>query len=263
MGYSYPNRTPGPPSMFRVTPGVRWLLIANAVSFVLYFLAARSPYASLFSGLALSPRAVLTQFALWQLVTYMFLHSPLGFGHILINMLSLWMFGGPLEDVWGTRRFLHFYFFCGIGAGLCVVALNTLVGSADTRTIGASGAVYGVLIAFAMLFPRAIIHLFLTFPIEARWFVLILGAIVFLSAVGDTGGGITHFAYLGGLLFGYLWIRIYGRRPSLARTARRAGLMATLERRYREWKLQRARKRFQVYLRKHGGQSRDWDDRIQ
>ncbi|MEJ5368749.1 MAG: rhomboid family intramembrane serine protease [Bryobacteraceae bacterium] len=241
--------------MFRVTPGVRWLLIANAVVFVLYFLAARTEFAALFMQLALSPRAVLTQFALWQLVTYMFLHSPLGFGHILINMLSLWMFGGPLEDTWGTRRFLHFYFFCGIGAGVCVVLLNALTGSMNTRTIGASGAVYGVLIAFAVLFPRAIIYLFMMFPIEARWFVLILGAIVFLSAIGDTGGGVSHFAHLGGLLFGYLWLRIYGKvRP--ARSAARAGVLASLGQRYREWKLQRAKKRFQVYLKKHGA-SRD------
>jgi membrane associated rhomboid family serine protease len=257
MGYPNPGRTPGPPSMFRVTPGVRWLLIANAVCFVLYFLAARTALGGLFAWMALSPRAVLTQFALWQLVTYMFLHSPLGFGHILVNMLSLWMFGGPLEDLWGTRRFLHFYFFCGIGAGICVVLLNALTGSMDTRTIGASGAVFGVLVAFGILFPRAIIYLFLMFPIEARWFVLILGAIVFLSAIGDAGGGVSHFAHLGGLLFGYLWLRIYGRRGRPVPAARRAGLAETVRRRYHEWKLQRARKRFQVYLRKHGGGSRD------
>ncbi len=248
--------------MFRVTPAVRWLLIANAVCFVLYFLAARSAYGPWFAELALSPRAVLTQFALWQLVTYMFLHSPLGFGHILINMLSLWMFGGPLEDVWGTRRFLHFYLFCGIGAGVCVVVLNAFAGSMDTRTIGASGAVYGVLIAFAMLFPRAIIYLFLMFPIEARWFVLILGAIVFLSAIGDTGGGVSHFAHLGGLLFGYVWLRVYGKaRPARAKSG--PGVLASLEQRYREWKLQRAKRRFQVYLKKHGTpRDFDSDDRI-
>lgn len=248
--------------MFRVTPGVRWLLIANAVCFVLYFLAARTQYGALFAHLALSPRAVLTQFELWQLVTYMFLHSPLGFGHILMNMLALWMFGGPLEDTWGTRRFLHFYFFCGIGAGICVVVMNTLAGSMNSRTIGASGAVYGVLIAFGILFPRAIIYLFLMFPIEARWFVLILGAIVFLSAVGDTGGGVSHFAHLGGLLFGYLWLRIYGKaRP--ARAPGGPGLLASLEGRYRDWKIRRARKRFQVYLKKHGAaRSDDWDERL-
>lgn len=262
MGYSYPNRMPGPPSMFRVTPGVRWLLIANAVCFVLYFLAARTEFARFFAHLALSPRAVLTQFELWQLVTYMFLHSPLGFGHILMNMLALWMFGGPLEDTWGTRRFLRFYFFCGVGAGICVVVMNTLAGSMDSRTIGASGAVYGVLIAFGILFPRAIIYLFLMFPIEARWFVLILGAIVFLSAIGDTGGGVSHFAHLGGLLFGYLWLRIYGKaRP--ARAAGGPGLLASLEARYRDWRIRRAKKRFQVYLKKHGAaRGEDWDERL-
>ncbi len=262
MGYSYPNRLPGPPSMFRVTPGVRWLLIANSACFVLYFLAARTEFAGFFSHLALSPRAVLARLELWQLVTYMFLHSPLGFGHILTNMLALWMFGGPLEDTWGTQRFLRFYFFCGVGAGICVVLMNTLAGSMDSRTIGASGAVYGVLIAFGILFPRAIIYVFLMFPIEARWFVLILGAIVFLSAVGDAGGGVSHFAHLGGLLFGYLWLRIYGKaRP--ARAPRGPGLVASLEARYRDWKIRRAKKRFQVYLKKHGAaRGEDWDQRL-
>ncbi len=177
-------------------------------------------------------------------------------------MLSLWMFGGPLEDTWGTRRFLHFYFFCGIGAGVCVVVLNALTGSMDTRTIGASGAVFGILIAFGMLFPRAIIYLFLMFPIEARWFVLILGAIVFLSAIGDSGGGVSHYAHLGGLLFGYLWVRLYGgRRP--VRVRQGPGLLVRLENRYQEWKLQRAKKRFQVYLKKHGS-ARDsgWDEPV-
>lgn len=248
--------------MFHMTPGVKWLLIANAVLFVLYFLAAGTEAGrALFAPFALVPSAVLGRLAVWQLVTYLFLHSPFGFGHILMNMLTLWMFGTPLEGVWGTRRFLHYYLFCGIGAGLCVVVLNLLFGSAGARTIGASGAIYGILLAFGMLFPRAIIYFFMMFPIEARWYVLIMGAIVFLSALSDTGGGVSHFAHLGGMLFGYLWLRLDLGRAAAARRPRQS-LTGQWHEAYREWKLRRAKKKFQVYLKKQGRAGRDWNDTV-
>ena len=107
----------------------------------------------LFHWFGLVPQAVVEVFAVWQLVTYMFLHDPRGFGHILFNMLTLWMFGKDLEATWGTRRFLKFYFVCGVGAGICVVIGNSLFGTMATRTIGASGAIFGLLLAFGMLFP--------------------------------------------------------------------------------------------------------------
>lgn len=249
--------------MFRMTPGVKWLLIVNCVLFVLYFLASGTELGQqIFLPLALVPRSVVGHLAVWQLFTYLFLHSPLGFGHILMNMLTLWMFGTPLEGVWGTRRFLHYYFFCGVGAGLCVVVLNLLFGSASTRTIGASGAIYGILLAFGMLFPRAIIYFFMMFPIEARWYVLIMGAIVFLSAVGDTGGGVSHFAHLGGMLFGYIWLRLdLGKRARVS-TRPRQSFATQLSEAYKDWKLRRAKKKFQVYLKKQGATRRDWDDTV-
>src|SRR5207244_9281421 len=112
-----------------------------------------------------------------QLFTYMFLHDPGGFGHILFNMLALWMFGADLERHWGTRKFLKFYFLCGIGAGLCVVVGNYLFGNPLTRTIGASGAIYGLLMAFGVLWPdRTVLFSFL-FPIKAKYFVMIIGGI--------------------------------------------------------------------------------------
>jgi membrane associated rhomboid family serine protease len=249
--------------MFHMTPGVKWLLIVNCVLFVLYFLASGTELGQqIFLPLALVPRSVVGHLAVWQLFTYLFLHSPLGFGHILMNMLTLWMFGTPLEGVWGTRRFLHYYFFCGAGAGLCVVVLNLLFGSASTRTIGASGAIYGILLAFGMLFPRAIIYFFMMFPIEARWYVLIMGAIVFLSALGDTGGGISHFAHLGGMLFGYLWLRLDLGKRAGGSTRPRRSLSHQLSDAYKDWKLRRAKKKFQVYLKKQGATRRDWDDTV-
>src|SRR5574341_982124 len=138
-------------------PGVKWLLIVNSALFVIYFLGVRAGYGHLFQDLGLWPRAVLTLPALWQLLTYLFLHDPYGFAHILFNMLALWMFGSDLERDWGTRRFLKYYFLCGVGAGLCVVAANLAAGTLDTRTIGSAGAIYGLLLAFGLLYPDRIV----------------------------------------------------------------------------------------------------------
>src|SRR6202142_1906857 len=133
-------------------PGIKWLLITNIGLFLIQFFApAGSALAELFSYLSLVPAAVVKLFFVWQLVTYMFLHA--GISHILWNMLALWMFGVEFERLWGTRRFLQFYFFCGIGAGVCVVVANYLLpwGNPSVRTIGSSGAIFGILMACAML----------------------------------------------------------------------------------------------------------------
>ena len=125
--------------------GVKWLLISNTAMFLLVYLGGASLQQH-FMLLALAPRAVVYHLAVWQLFTYLFLHG--GIGHLLFNMLSLWMFGSMLERDWGTRRFLKYYFVCGVGAGLCDVAVNALMGNWGTRTIGASGAIYGLLLAY-------------------------------------------------------------------------------------------------------------------
>jgi membrane associated rhomboid family serine protease len=257
MGLS--DRNFGAPSMFRMSSAVKWLLMTNTGLFLAYFFAARMGGGALFAPFALTPYDVFPRLHVWQLATYLFLHSPAGFSHILWNMLALWMFGTPLEEAWGSRRFLKFYFFCGIGAGVCVVALNWMFGSPMVPTIGCSGAVYGLLMAFGMTYPRAIIYFFMLFPIEARWYVAIMGAIVFLSTFGDAGGSVSHFAHLGGMIFAFVWLKMglgFSRRrgPSLAARCQDA---------YRDWRLRRARRKFQVYLKKQGAASRDWDDRVQ
>src|SRR5437899_873151 len=127
MAYSTRSYATGYSSSGFFPKGVKWLLITNIALFVVYFFAARSGWGQIFSdfyGFGLVPAAVVHSFAIWQLFTYMFLHDPGGFGHILFNMLALWMFGADLERHWGTRKFLKFYFLCGIGAGLCVVVGN-------------------------------------------------------------------------------------------------------------------------------------------
>jgi membrane associated rhomboid family serine protease len=230
-GYSWANYFP---------PAVKWLLISNTAIFVLYFLAGQTEIGQIFGLFALSPIAVVRHFAVWQLVTYMFLHG--GIGHILFNMLALWMFGMDLERDWGTKQFLKYYFLCGIGAGICDVAVNLAMGHPNTRTIGSSGAIYGLLMAFGVLYPDRIILMSFLFPIKAKYFVMIIGAIAFLNSVGSAGSGVSNVAHLGGMLFGYMYLR--GRFLRLD-----AG---KLLRRYQEWKLQRAKRKFQVYMRKHG-----------
>jgi membrane associated rhomboid family serine protease len=230
--------------------GVKWLLIVNVAVFLVFFFAVHSGYGGAFLPFYLTPAEVVGSLSVWQLVTYMFLHDPFGFMHILFNMLTLWMFGLDLERTWGTRRFLRYYFLCGIGAGICVVVANLLFGNPGARTIGASGAIYGLLLAFGMLYPdRQVLFSFL-FPMKAKYFVMILGAIAFLSSFAAPGGPVSHIAHLGGMLFGYFYIRS-GRSASYTRRPKRTlSLLGTAQAWYKEWKVQRARKKFQVYMQK-------------
>jgi membrane associated rhomboid family serine protease len=233
-----------------IPPGVKWLLIVNVALFVVHFLAVRFGYGALFNPFKLSWPWVSELFAVWQLVTYLFLHDPYGFGHILFNMLALFMFGPILEETWGTRRFLHYYFICGVGAGICSLLMSAAFNETGF-TIGASGAIYGLLLAFGVLFPDQLIWFFFLFPLKAKYFVMIVGAIAFLSTFGATGGNVSHVAHLGGMLWGYLYLKTgVLEKASLTLTA---GLL----RRYQDWKLARARRKFQVYMRKHKGSDRD------
>ncbi len=224
-------------------PGVKWLLIVNTAIFVAHFLSAQAGMSGLFDWAGLVPAHV-THGRIWELFTYMFLHSLGSFWHILINMLMLYMFGADLERTWGTERFLQYYTICGVGAGICVVIGNYLFGNPLSYTIGASGAIYGLLMAFGMLYPdRQILFSFL-FPIPAKYFVMILGGIAFLSTFGSSGGGVSHVAHLGGMLFGYAYLK----------TARKRGnvrILGAVDDWYRNYKINRAKKKFDVYLRRH------------
>ena len=219
-------------------PGVKWLLIVNVALFLPYYLSSdvREFLLTVFS---LVPAFVIKKFFIWQLATYLFLHGSIG--HILFNMLALWMFGSVLERDWGTRFFLKYYFVCDIGAGLCDVILNGAMGNWGTHTIGASGAIYGLLLAFGVLYPNTTVLFSFIFPMKAKYMVMIVGAIAFLSALGENQG-VSHYAHLGGMIFGYAYLR--GRLLRLD--------LGYFQREYQAWKLRRAKKRFQVYLRKHG-----------
>jgi membrane associated rhomboid family serine protease len=227
-------------------PGVKWLLVSNIALFVLNFVSVRFGLYGVFQPFGLVPADVLQQFAVWQLVTYMFLHDPLGFGHILFNMLTLWMFGTDLERQWGTRAFLKYYFLCGVGAAVCVIIANLLFSDTlETRTIGASGAIYGLLMAFGFLYPDRQVMFSFLFPIKAKYFVMILGAIAFLSSLGASGGGISHVAHLGGMLFGYFYLK-----NNLSKNRVGLDFKSMLEAKWRDYKIQRARKKFEVYMRR-------------
>ncbi len=226
--------------------GVKWLVISNVALYFIFFLIHRTSGDGLFIPFELVPTMVLHG-AVWQLATYLFLHSPTDVWHIVFNMLTLWMFGAPIEETWGTRRFLHFYFLCGVGAGVCVVLVNAALGNLYQPTIGASGAIFGLLLAFGMMFPNQTVLFSFLFPIKAKYMVMIFGVIAFISSF-NTGSPVSNLAHLGGMIFGFFYIRM---QFGVRRTAR-AGLDFDIQRRWREYKLQRARKKFKVYLKKHG-----------
>ncbi|HYE86914.1 MAG TPA: rhomboid family intramembrane serine protease [Vicinamibacterales bacterium] len=226
-----------------ITPAVKILIISNVVAFLLNMIVG----SAMTLRLGFSPQAVLEQFALWQPFTYMFLHSTNGVGHILFNMLALWMFGTELERTWGTRFFTKYYIVTGVGAAAVSMLLSFWIDDIYYNvTVGASGAIYGLLLAYGMYFPNRPIMLYFIFPIPARIFVMIVGAIAFLSSLGGPGGGVAHSAHLGGLVVGYLYLKTLRSRP-----------MDELKYRYLRWKMGRARSRFDVYS---GGRASDDDD---
>ena len=205
-----------PPTQFSVFPPViKNLLILNG----LFFLGQLTFEPVLLRWLALWPLGIpdgpgYPQFWPWQLVGYAFLHG--GFSHLLFNMFALWMFGVQIEHEWGSRRFAIYYFVCVIGAGLAqlVVASLALQSGDLYPTVGASGGVFGILLAFGMMFPDRPIYLYFLVPIKAKWFVIGYGLITLFSGVWDTQSNIAHFAHLGGMVFGFLLIQFWrGKLP--------------------------------------------------
>lgn len=189
-----------------IPPVVKALLLTNALVFLLTYFG---PFAvAAYFGLV--PKLVWSRFMIWQLFTYMFLHG--NFWHILINMFVLWMFGSDLERTWGSREFLKFYLICGVGAGLFNVLLqpNSMI-----PIIGASGAIYGVLVAFAIMYPNRLVYLYFLFPIKVKHLVIFLIIFEFFASMTGSQGNVAHFAHLGGILIGYLYLKGNWRTRSL------------------------------------------------
>ena len=212
------------PTGFKVLPTVvKNLLIINVLMFVAAFTFERFNIdLSNILGLHFFKAS---DFRIYQFVTYMFMHA--NFGHLFFNMFALWMFGNTLENIWGSKRFLLFYMVCGIGAGLCqelvqyieyanhlsnyasvntgsqIVPMSTYLNMMNT--VGASGAIYGLLLAFGMMFPNSRIYLYFLFPIKAKWFVVGYAVLELIMGIGGADN-VAHFAHLGGMLFGLILI---------------------------------------------------------
>jgi membrane associated rhomboid family serine protease len=237
------------------TKAVTWLVGINTGIYLLMELLSRvAPDLVRFSyrHFELIPSAVVQHGALWQIVTYSFLH--LGFWHWFGNMLGLWMFGSAVEGAWGTRRFLELFSVGVIGAGVTTIAVayTHLLGGPDTATVGASGGVFAILIAFGVLFgDNEIMMIPFPFLIKAKYFVGIL-IVVTLALAMSGGGDVAYVAHLGGLLFGYLYVR-RGPKPALVNVGlseRYYGMRNS----YYRWKRRRAAKKFEVYMSKHDRQ---------
>jgi membrane associated rhomboid family serine protease len=194
----------------RMTPGVKNLILANVAVYLAQIFLPQIARADIFG---LVTPDVISKLMIWQVFTYMFLHSTQGIFHILLNMFILWMFGTRLESNMGTKEFLKYYFLAGIAAGIANIFWNW--GPVPSITIGASGAVYGLLAAFALFYPDEPIYLYFLFPIRSKYFVLIIAIIEFLSAYGHDG--IAHIAHFGGMVAGFFYIRYQYRHWGVGR----------------------------------------------
>jgi membrane associated rhomboid family serine protease len=194
------------------TPVIKTILIINVTVFLcqnfiftVFRVGGNSLSDLFFYYCALYPVGENSNFYVWQLITYQFMHG--GFLHIFFNLFALWMFGIELEQMWGSRKFLIFYLLCGIGAGLTQLFISPMF-SMPAPTIGASGAIYGVLLAFGLTFPDRPIFMFPIFiPIPAKFFVLIYAGLELFMGFSSTAGGVAHFAHLGGAATGFILLK--------------------------------------------------------
>ena len=242
------------PSGFSMLPMVvKNLLIINGLFFLTTIALDSAFHIDLVKYLGLH-YPLSKDFGVWQLVTYMFMHG--GFTHILFNMFALWMFGNTLENVWGPKRFLNYYLITGVGAGVIqlIVAwirissveaglnaeeiaiviqegasvlsrgmnyenlgmreLNLII---NTPTVGASGAVFGILLAFGMMFPNSLIYVYFAIPVKAKYFVMIYGAIeLYMGFSNNAGDNVAHFAHLGGMIFGFFLIMYWKKKGKVS-----------------------------------------------
>lgn len=200
------------------------LIVVNIVAYVFQIFTAsnQTPHAmsALTYYLGLTPALVVEKGFIWQVVSYMFLHSTAGFFHIFFNMYALLIFGTPIEQEWGGKKFLGYYFFCGVGAGFSILIIN-LISQGDAYsipTIGASGAVFGLLLAFGVLYPNAEILLFFFIPIKAKYLVMLYGLLELYLELRGGSGSISHIGHLGGLFFGIVYFLITRRSSIKFRT---------------------------------------------
>lgn len=205
-----PHRPPGGMGIGvpGLTPMVKKIIIVNVGIWLVQFLLYTGAQFDLSPWFGVVPGAVIRGY-LWQPLTYMFLHNPHDPVHILFNMLMLWMFGGELERNWGARGFLRYYLVAGAGGGICATILGLIFGGDHARiaTIGASGALFGLFVAFGIVFARRTVLFMFFFPMQARTMSMILVGLSFFYLLSQPGSGVSHIAHLGGALTGYLYLK--------------------------------------------------------
>jgi membrane associated rhomboid family serine protease len=233
------------------TRAVIWLLGINTAVYLALSAFGTAPvrdWVELYLGLV--PSMTIFHFAVWQIVTYAFLHFT--FWHWFGNMLGIWMFGSTFESSWGMRRFLELFFTGVVGAALTTIvfAFLHILSTPATVTIGASGGVFAILMAFGMVFgENEIMMIPFPFLIKAKYFVLILIVVTVAFAIGDRGG-VAYLAHLGGLLFGYLYVKFSPARGMSGKFSLSEWWYG-LNNSYYRWKRRKAAKKFEVYMRKH------------
>jgi len=186
------------------TDAIRTIVLVNVAVYILQSLSGKEDV--FFRLFGLVPSSFLSELMIWQPFTYMFFHAPfyssVGISHILLNMLGLWVFGRELEQAWGKNNFLKYYFVTGIGSGLVTFLFQI---NSDSPVIGASGAVYGVLLAYGLSYPNRMLYIWGIIPVKSLWLVIIMGTIAFFGLLGNADG-ISHITHISGMVIGYFML---------------------------------------------------------
>ena len=192
------KQNPLSPSLF--TDAIKFIISINFLIFILQYLSGMED--ELFTVFGIVPSKTFGELMLWQPFTYLFFHG--GIWHVLINMFVLWMFGSELEKFWGKKEFLRFFFITGIGSGLITILFSL---SSTNPVVGASGAIYGVLLAYGFMFPNRLVYLYFLIPIKVKYLVMLIGAIAFFSSLNPGNSNISHLTHLSGMVIGFIYLR--------------------------------------------------------
>ncbi len=192
------KQNPLSPSLF--TDAIKFIISINFLIFILQYLSGMED--ELFTIFGIVPSKTFGELMLWQPFTYLFFHG--GIWHVLINMFVLWMFGSELEKFWGKKEFLRFFFITGIGSGLITILFSL---SSTNPVVGASGAIYGVLLAYGLMFPNRLVYLYFLIPIKVKYLVILIGAIAFFSSLNPGNSNISHLTHLSGMVIGFIYLR--------------------------------------------------------
>lgn len=235
-----------------LTPVVKKLLILNAAIFIIQQIVGRFQPDTMELFLGLHHLGLVHELKLWQILTYMFLHG--GWFHILFNLLGIWMFAGELEQLWGSSLFIRYYLSSGIGAGMFIALMNYYLYAkyqVDPVTIGASGAIFAILLAYGWTWPNRQVLLYFIIPIKVKYFVGIFGLIALfgtLSTASGTGGNISHIGHVGGLISGLIFILIHMRKTDTPTNVKNETADNVISRAMKKWRLNKKKKEIKTRI---------------